>query len=451
MEWTTEQILALAPDAASAKAGQGLATLRKWSGLGADQRAVWGLCQGSGKDPYRAQIDLSEPAFRCSCPSRKFPCKHGLGLLLSYAAQPAAFSETQAPAWVSEWLESRTKRAEQKAEKQTAKETEDKAVDLKAQAKRAEAREQKVAAGLRELDLWLRDLVRNGLAAAQTQPPSFWERTAARMVDAQAPGVARLIRELPGVIASGANVETNAAKSWQARLLERLAKLHLLREGYQRLERLPPDTQADIRAAIGWTVNQEALLQQPGVTDLWFVAGQRIEDEDRLRVQRTWLFGQQSGRAALILQFAAAKQSFAQALPVGVLLAAELVFFPGAYPLRALFKGEPQIVPLPGPGFPLKADSPAAARAAYAAALAKQPWLELFPLVLADVMPFVEQERWAVRDDENRVWPLVPRYPAGWELLALSGGHPLNLMAEWDGEFLLPLAVVGERFVRLSA
>ena len=443
MAWTTEQILALAPDAAAAKAGQGLGAVRHWSGLGANDQAVWGLCQGSGKDPYRTQIDLSEPAFRCSCPSRKFPCKHGLGLFLNYAAQPAAFTETQTPAWVSEWLESRTQRAKQKAEKQAAKQAEEKTPDPNAQAKRAAAREQKVAAGLRELDLWLRDLVRNGLAAAQTQPPSFWERTAARMVDAQAAGIARLIRELPGVIASG--------EGWQARLLERLAKLHLLGEGYQRLESLPSDTQADIRAAISWTLNQETLLQQPGVTDLWFVAGQRVEEEDRLRVQRTWLFGQQSGRTALVLQFAAAKQSFAQTLPVGALLATELVFYPGAYPLRALFKGEPHIVPLPGPGFPLKADAPATARTVYAAALANQPWLELFPLVLAGVTPFVERERWTVRDDENRVWPLAPRYPASWELLALSGGHPLNLMAEWDGEFLWPLAVVGERFVRLNA
>src|SRR5262245_56954309 len=109
MAWTTEQILALAPDAASAKAGQALGVVRHWSGLGAQEQAVWGLCQGSGNDPYRTQIDLSEPAFRCSCPSRKFPCKHGLGLFLSYAAQPAAFSATTTPAWVSEWLESRTK------------------------------------------------------------------------------------------------------------------------------------------------------------------------------------------------------------------------------------------------------------------------------------------------------------------------------------------------------
>ena len=77
---TADQILRLAPDASAAKAGQGLSTAHKWRALGRRETIVWGECQGSGKEPYQTQADLSEPAFRCSCPSRKFPCKHGLGL-----------------------------------------------------------------------------------------------------------------------------------------------------------------------------------------------------------------------------------------------------------------------------------------------------------------------------------------------------------------------------------
>ncbi len=103
--WTTEQIIALAPDASSAKAGRELASPRKWASLGCQgERAAWGECQGSAKEPYQAIVDLSEPAFRCSCPSRKFPCKHALGLFLLLASQPAAFTQQACPGWVSEWL-----------------------------------------------------------------------------------------------------------------------------------------------------------------------------------------------------------------------------------------------------------------------------------------------------------------------------------------------------------
>src|SRR3954468_22967414 len=114
---TTEQVLALAPDPASVKAGQGLASPGKWVSLGRAGRSVWGECQGSGKNPYRTQADLTGPAFHCSCPSRKFPCKHGLGLLLLLAAQPARVAAASAPPWVSEWVAKRDNNAEKKAAK----------------------------------------------------------------------------------------------------------------------------------------------------------------------------------------------------------------------------------------------------------------------------------------------------------------------------------------------
>ena len=46
---TEEQIIQLAPDAASVKAGKGLATRAKWVLLEHSDRAIWGHCQGSGK------------------------------------------------------------------------------------------------------------------------------------------------------------------------------------------------------------------------------------------------------------------------------------------------------------------------------------------------------------------------------------------------------------------
>ncbi|MET9069159.1 SWIM zinc finger family protein, partial [Streptosporangium sandarakinum] len=84
--WNRDQVLALAPDASSQKAAQGVSSPGKWSGAGATAGALWGECRGSGSKPYLACVDLSEPAYRCSCPSRKFPCKHALGLLLLWSA-----------------------------------------------------------------------------------------------------------------------------------------------------------------------------------------------------------------------------------------------------------------------------------------------------------------------------------------------------------------------------
>jgi len=441
MNWSIEQILALSPDAASAKAGQALATARKWLRLGADEQTAWGLCQGSGKDPYQTQIDLTGPAFRCSCPSRKFPCKHGLGLFLTLATQPAEFKEKRPPDWVVEWVASRAKHADQRVEKRTKAEAGEKIVDEAAQARRAAGREAKVTAGLQELDLWLRDIVRGGLVAVQSQPPKFWERTAARLVDAQAPGVARLAREMAGVAASG--------EGWEKRLLERMGRLYLLIEGFKRVNDLPPATQADIRASIGWTQNQEDLSREAGLRDRWLVLGQRVEEENRLRAQRVWLWGERSGRAALILHFAHAQQPLDTSFVTGSMIDAELVFFPGAYPLRAIVKQRYGAGAAPNriSGYLKIAD----AREAFAGAMAASPWLEIFPAPLLNVTPLCRGDSWFVRDADGGVLKIAPRFEFGWTMLALSGGHQIDVFGEWDGDHLWPLSAFADgRFVKFG-
>ena len=93
--WSEDQVLALAPDAGSAAAGRRLSAPGPWSlaGAGEAPTALWGLCAGSGKDLYQTVVDLTGPAYRCSCPSRKLPCKHALGLLLLWSAGGVAGGE----------------------------------------------------------------------------------------------------------------------------------------------------------------------------------------------------------------------------------------------------------------------------------------------------------------------------------------------------------------------
>lgn len=447
MAWTTDQVLALAPDASSAKAGRGLANIRKWTSLGTDERTAWGLCQGSGKDPYQTRIDLTEPAFKCSCPSRKFPCKHAIGLFLLLAEQPATLKAGQPPAWVTEWLDSRQERSEKKeAKKRKEAELEN---DPEArqkreeqQAKRAAKREEHISAGLEDLERWMRDLVRQGLAALQGRGYEFFDTPAKRLVDAQAPGLARLVRGVGEAASSG--------EGWQARTLERLGILHLAVQGYRRLETLPQPVQDDLRQAFGWTIPQDEVLAGQGFRDRWQVLGRRQYEEDHLRVQRVWLSGLDSGRSALILSFAAANQPLDASLAPGTLVDAELAFFPGAAGLRALVKqrhGEAQpLTELRG-----HADW-ASAFAAQAHALARCPWIEPFPMALCGVTPMQEGEGAILRDSKGRAVPIATRHGEDWLLLALSGGKPLDCFGEWDGRVLTVLtACVDDRYAKVHA
>ncbi|WP_422927756.1 DUF5691 domain-containing protein [Singulisphaera sp. PoT] len=433
--WSAEQVLALAPDAGSAKSGKDLSSPKKWKSLGVGEEILWGECQGSGSSPYQTKISLAEPAFHCSCPSRKFPCKHSLGLLLIWANQATAFDRGAPPVWVASWLEGRAKRADQKAQKD--KERQEKiekgeaVVDTAAQKKREQARSAKVDAGLEDLGLWMGDLLRQGLASLQSQGADPWEEQARRMIDAQAPGLARRLRQISALPLSG--------DGWNGPLLDRLARLHLVIEGKRRVESLPEDLQAEVRSVIGFPVDQNEVRARPGVRDVWQVIGQRVEVEDRLRSQRTWLVGRNAGKPAQILDFAyGSTQSLDATLTPGFQFEAELAYFPGAFPLRALIKE--RFGPTEALTAPAGHTSIATAYAGYAKALTRTPWLELYPLCLEGVTLGRSGESWLLRDAEGLTLPLSPQFGQGWELLGISGGQPFAMAGEFDGQSLTPLA-----------
>ncbi|MGD1873914.1 MAG: SWIM zinc finger family protein [Mastigocoleus sp.] len=446
VNWTPEQILSLAPDASSAKNGRILANLSKWSNLGYNEKAVWGEFKGSGKNPYRTQIDLSEPAFKCTCPSRKFPCKHGLGLFLLFASELSAsengnFHGDTPPEWVSDWLDSRIQRKAKKAENISIAKKE---VDPEAQVKRAQKRLDKVSGGIEDLEVWLRDLIRQGLATVQEKPLSFWDNVAARLVDAQAPGIARIVKSMGSIPYSGVG--------WQERLLAQLGKVYLLIEGFKAIDRLPADVQADIRIQIGWTQTKEELSQNSGIKDTWLILGQEVEEEDRLKVQKNWLWGKNSQHSALILNFAHHTQPIDVSLIPGNSINAELVFFESAYPLRAIVKHREDIS-TPIDVIPECRNIKDMMRL-YAEALAKNPWIETLPIGLNQVVirqEFIQKDNvkkdnlWFIQDENNYQVSIKPKFTKQWQLLALSGGHKIDVFGVWDGEYFLPLSIFADK------
>ncbi|MFB9472778.1 SWIM zinc finger family protein [Nonomuraea salmonea] len=481
--WSRDQVLALAPDASSRKAAQGVATPAKWPVRGHTGMVVYGECKGSGSTPYLACVDLSEPAYRCSCPSRKFPCKHALGLLLLWSDE-AIPAEAGAPQWVTEWLDSRAERAaksaaraattadtaaaeqtaagnaadEQVAAEQTAAEAtlagpdggssvggdsvggDEASSDARGAGSGAQrvsaggrggsraagaesVRHGRVAAGLAELERWLADQVRQGLAVAAGHD---WEGLAKRLIDAQAPGVAGMVSRLSRV---------RAEEGWPGRLLEEYALLNLLAVAYRRRAELPPDLARTVLIRVGFPVTKEEVLRGPAVRDVWHVLGRRDETQDRLTARRVWLRGRRTRRAALILSFAPQGQPLDASLVTGTAIDADLAYYPGAAPLRALVatRHTPAMsteVSTEGPEPVPAGMTPAEALDEVARALAEDPWTESWPLVLTGVIP----GRRTIGG-----LPLHPRSHDPWRLIAVSGGHPLTVAAEWTPAGLRPL------------
>ncbi|MEV5653577.1 SWIM zinc finger family protein [Streptomyces sp. NPDC052291] len=428
--WTVEQVLALAPDDASRKAGNKLGAAGSWSDTGWDVTgAVWGLCKGSGSKPYRTVVDTTGPAYKCSCPSRKFPCKHALGLLLLRAADDAAVPGGSPPDWAEEWLTGRRARAEAKA-RPAGSDGAAGPADPEAARKRAEKRAERIGGGARELEQRLTDLVRGGLASAEQAGYGWWEETAARMVDAQAPGLAGRVRELGAVPASG--------PGWPMRLLEECALLHLLDSAWLGRDRLPPALAATVRTRVGLPASPEG----PPVRDRWLVLAQYDTPEGKIVTRRIWLYGEESGRTALLLSFGAAGRSPAQALPVGATIDAALTPHPGSGQLRAEL-GERFGVPVPAVT-PPPGVTAAEAVAAYGRTLTDDPWAESWPVTLRDVIPVPSPDGWQLIDAEGGealpVTPAALNRPALWKLVAVSGGVPLTVFGECGHRGFDPLA-----------
>ena len=436
---TAAQVEQIAPDSGSLSRARKTARPASWSELGHGDQALWGRCRGSGKKAYDVRVDLNDYAAKCSCPSRKFPCKHALALMLLAANAGDSFAAGAPPDWASDWLVRRRAKAEAKpvdkdAGLSEAEEAKKDAARERTRARTAAKREASVAAGIEGLDLWLRDIVRNGIADLDSRADSFWTQRARALVDAKAAGLGRRVGNLAEVPGSQAD--------WPKQLLGRLGRLALLADAWQREAELPETLRADLRAAVGFALKKDDVKTiGETIEDRWMVAGQLLEEgDDGLWSQRTWLLGSSSGRPALIRRYARGPVGFGPAILPGTVLPGRMAFWPSAAPLRALFvdRGEPQEWDAPRlPGH----DTVDAFLAEVATTTAALPWVYMLPCALRGVTPVRTSEgAWWLRDSAGHGVRL--RRGAYWTLLSVSGGQPVDVFGEWDGHRMRPLALV---------
>lgn len=189
---TEEAVTRLAPDTDALTAARGLVAKKSFAKLGVSADGTWLLadCKGSGKLPYSVSADMadeSHPLCRCTCPSRKFPCKHGLGLLLAYAKDPASFKPREPDADLLAKRDKQVARAEQK--KQTADAP--RKVNTAALAKKTTAQRD----GLDLLEKLLLDLVSAGQWHEKSRLEKL-DRQAKQLSDAYLPGAMVMLRRL---------------------------------------------------------------------------------------------------------------------------------------------------------------------------------------------------------------------------------------------------------------
>ena len=396
MTITQASVEAAAPDQASLKAAAKLMKPAKWPLLAEETAGalMWAECQGSGANPYRVCVDKRDLGYKCTCPSRKFPCKHALALMWFRADNAALFSPGTPPDWVNDWLGRRRKpagtavpgkdtgpknigmarTADAPAKADPKRDPKSEARKAAAKEKRAKARQASMMAATEDLDQWIADQLRAGLSSLLDSPTERCRKIAARLVDAKAASLAGRLDELPSRLLS------YPAEIRAEILLTELGKLVLLGQAF----RADPGD-ADLKRLIGAAETRQEVLDAPEalrVASVWESVGEQVVTRrDGLVAQSSWFLNLGDGpqRFAVLLDFfpvSAGKRGGSAS--VGERFEAEFAFYPSASPLRAVIAERGPALE-DGRDWPVAAPSPLAQ---WRERLHLAPWALHAPLLL---------------------------------------------------------------------
>ena len=191
------RILAMAPNASAISNAKKLcdkgAFLKLWRSV--DDTLYMGECKGSGKSNYTVSVDFIDeenPVTRCTCPSRQFPCKHGLALLFEIL-RGKKFEECEIP---EDILAKREKKEKLKAKRAN----EEKEVKKKTSSKASKsARTKKIRKQLEGLDLIKKissQLLKVGLSAMGSVSITEYRDIVKQLGDYYLPGPQVLFQRL---------------------------------------------------------------------------------------------------------------------------------------------------------------------------------------------------------------------------------------------------------------
>jgi hypothetical protein len=447
--WAIEQVVALAGSSARFGAGEAVAVPARWSRTGASERALWGRYHGSGTEPYDVAVDHVGVADRCTCPSRVRPCKHVVALLVLWVRGHVA-SVTE-PSVVAGWVDRQQRRSVEEHEpaasvatsSQPGRDPDDEdrpATEPEPSPDPAESsrneRIERLVGGLVELDRWLEDRVRAGLADPSVARFATWDEVARRLTDARAGAIANRVRRLAGRV--------GAEPEWHEHVLAEMGVLHLLAQAGQRVPHLPSGLADSVAVACGWQVRKADVESSAPDTDRWLVAGRSDTREDLVEVRRVWLRGTRSGSWAMVLSFAAYRQALDTALTVGTVVHADLHRYPGSGQrvlVGAVHDVDPMVSEVAGAAIGAASDT-AGVCAVVGAALVIEPWLERVPALLTASITRAA-DGWLLTDASGSL-PVAPesaRSDAVATLLAASWGQPVTMAVEWTPRGLIPLTV----------
>lgn len=189
-----DMIRSLAPNAAAVSNGQKISRSGGFVKLckAADNTLIFGECKGSGSKPYMTSADFSgdSPVFRCSCPSRQFPCKHSLAIMFEWLAGKS-FETSEVPEDIARKREKLTKKAEKAAAPDQAEKK-----PPKQNKAAAEKKLRRQAEGLDLAEQFVNDLLNRGVSSVNKASAEQYKNLAKQLGDYYLPEPQAIMNEI---------------------------------------------------------------------------------------------------------------------------------------------------------------------------------------------------------------------------------------------------------------
>lgn len=286
-----------------------------WIDSGWSSPWLWGMVRTKGSLVYRVVLNKASRTSECTCSAREQPCVHAIALLQGWQERTLSVDqEKPLPGWIPQQIVTRLKEELPKPAKPSTWVT--------------ESRIKEMEKGYAFLEKWLADLTRMGWKSALETSPDTLEDAAARLVNDRLPGPARLVRQLQP--ATGMELSVSMIR-------RSLGRLFLAARGFRNRDQLTQDEWINLLIFSGITIRKDALKKRPAVVDTWQVLHvEETEVEADLRSRHTWMVGIQTGRYALLLDFAWKKAPMPPPLQPGGAWNGSCFFYPGSGQVRVV-------------------------------------------------------------------------------------------------------------------
>ncbi len=372
--------------------------------------------------------------FLCSCHSSERPCAHVAALLVMFYEYPQLFRKSEnSPAFfqATDFVQIHESPGDTESDSET------ECQRISNRIKNIQKRGSLMQSGLSQMEAWLIDLLRTGIAGLEENAKNRLHDQAVRLVDAKLGSLARRIR----VVA-----EELDSENWIEEIVKEVGELYLHLKGFQNLETLPDGLQDDLLVMAGVHPRKSEILKGESISDTWILAGEYYKSEEKnLTSRRMWFWGEHTQKPLLVLDFYPQplesilehertflkEPNFPLFYPGGIAINGDVAFYPSAFPTRGIFKSaslleEPFVIDFGN-------ETIEEFISGYAEALSVNPWITPYPGILRNIVPVFEKDQFSLIDTHlNKLNSLVDS-EYGWKLITASAGMPINILGDWDG------------------